>query len=96
MNKPNDDNTAAEGDVLESARRDKLERIRKLGFDPWGSRFDDHMPIGEIRSREGEIVVQPLREGQRSADQEGPKVRAAGRILLQRKKGKLIFADIQD
>jgi lysyl-tRNA synthetase class 2 len=28
--------------------------------------------------------------------QHGPKVRAAGRILLQRKKGKLIFVDIQD
>jgi len=96
MTKPNDDNSSADLASLEAARRTKLDKIRDLGIDPWGSRFDDHAPIGEIRGREGEIVVHPLKEGQRSPDQDGPKVRAAGRILLQRKKGKLIFVDIQD
>ncbi len=89
MSKPNKD-------PLETARREKLRRIEELGIDPWGARFDGHVPIGEIRRRESEIVVHPLKEGQRSPDQEGPKVRAAGRIVLQRPTGKLIFADISD
>src|SRR3954466_6173122 len=40
----------------ESSRRDKLRRIAELGRDPWGSRFDDHSPIADIRGRAGEIV----------------------------------------
>jgi len=86
------------GKMLEAARREKLSKIRELGIDPWGGRFDDHMPIGQIRSREGEIVVEPVTdpESRRAPEQHGPKVRAAGRIILQRKKGKLIFADIRD
>lgn len=81
---------------LEEARREKLKKIVELGHDPWGQRFDDHLPIAEIRGREGEIVEEPLQEGQRSPEQHGPKVRAAGRIVLQRPTGKLIFADIRD
>ncbi len=48
--------------------------------------------------REGEIVVEPIPPGsdQREPTQHGPRVRAAGRIVLQRKKGKLIFLDIRD
>jgi lysyl-tRNA synthetase class 2 len=80
----------------EASRREKLRKIRELGIDPWGSRFDGHLAIGDIRAREGEIVVEPLAEGQREPEQHGPKVRAAGRIVLQRKKGKLIFVDIRD
>ncbi len=82
----------------EASRREKLRKIRELGFDPWGARFAGHMPIAEIRGREGEIVVEPIPAGsdQREPTQHGPKVRAAGRIVLQRKKGKLIFIDIRD
>jgi len=82
----------------EEARRDKLRRLEEMGVDPWGSRFDDHMAIGDIRAREGQIEVIPIPEGsdQRNPEQHGPKVRAAGRIILQRKKGKLIFLDIRD
>ncbi len=81
---------------LEEARREKLKKIVALGHDPWGHRFDDRLPVGEIRQREGEIQTEPLQEGQRSPEQHGPKVRAAGRIVLQRKTGKLIFLDIRD
>ena len=53
------------GAALEAARRDKLAKIRELGIDPWGQRFDGHLPIGQIRAREGEIVVQAaVRAGQ--------------------------------
>ncbi len=82
----------------EAARREKLRKIEELGIDPWGSRFDDHLPISDIRARESEITVEPIPPGseQREPTQHGPQVRAAGRIVLQRKKGKLIFLDIRD
>jgi lysyl-tRNA synthetase class 2 len=82
----------------EASRREKLRKIQELGLDPWGGRFDGQMAIGAIRSREAEIVVEPIPPGsdQREPTQHGPKVRAAGRIVLQRKKGKLIFLDIRD
>jgi lysyl-tRNA synthetase, class II len=82
----------------EASRREKLRKIRELGIDPWGGRFDDRTPIAAIRAREPEIVIDPIPEGseQREPTQHGPRVRAAGRIVLQRKKGKLIFLDIRD
>jgi lysyl-tRNA synthetase class 2 len=82
----------------EASRREKMRRIQELGIDPWGARFDDHMSIASIREREGEIRIEPIPEGsaQREPTQHGPKVRAAGRIVLQRDKGKLIFLDIRD
>jgi lysyl-tRNA synthetase, class II len=82
----------------EAARREKLRHLVELGIDPWGQRFDNHRPIAEIRSREGEIIVEPLVEAsqRRGPEQHGPKVRAAGRIVLQRPTGKLIFANLRD
>jgi lysyl-tRNA synthetase class 2 len=82
----------------EASRREKLRKIQELGFDPWGGRFDGQMPIGEVRAREGEITVESPAPGSEARDpvQHGPKVRVAGRIVLQRKKGKLIFVDIRD
>ena len=79
------------GAVLEVSRREKLRKIEELGFDPWGQRFDDHVAISVIRTMEDQIVVDEA-TGQHT----GPKVRAAGRIILQRKKGKLIFLDLWD
>ncbi|GHT26722.1 lysine--tRNA ligase [Planctomycetales bacterium] len=98
---------AGTGIVLEASRREKLRKIEELGFDPWGQRFDDHLAIQNIRDRENEIIV--IEPAQAEIDEAaankrrppqsrstGPKVRAAGRIILQRKKGKLIFLDIWD
>jgi lysyl-tRNA synthetase class 2 len=106
---------ATSGD-WESSRRDKLRRIAETGRDPWGSRFDNHTPIGSIRSRadeilfrhqDGRLIALPnfgapdfdfrkwLAE-QGPGEMKGPKVRAAGRIVLHRDKGKLQFIDIRD
>ncbi|MGD9721406.1 MAG: lysine--tRNA ligase [Pirellulales bacterium] len=102
MNSPGESDAGA-GGMHEAARREKLRKIEALGIDPWGGRLDDVLPIGTIRAREGEIVVEPIpassgagETAQRDPVQRGPKVRAAGRIVLQRKKGKLIFVDIRD
>ena len=84
------------GDALLAARREKLRKIEALGIDPWGSRFDNHQPIGDIRRRESEIVIAPPSPGHQHDEQHGPHVRAAGRIVLMRDTGKLIFADIRD
>ncbi len=81
--------------IHEASRREKLRRLRELGIDPFGHRFDGHQPISAIRAREGEIQVQTDPDSGQST-QTGPRVRAAGRIVLQRKAGKLIFVDIQD
>jgi lysyl-tRNA synthetase class 2 len=97
MNNPGESDPSSPG-MHEASRREKLRRLEELGVDPWGARLDDVMSIARIRAREGEITVVPIPPGsdQRSPEQHGPKVRAAGRIVLQRKKGKLIFLDIRD
>ena len=45
--------------IHEVSRRGKLRKLQELGIDPWGGRFDDHLAIGDIRAREGEIRVTP-------------------------------------
>jgi lysyl-tRNA synthetase, class II len=101
--------------TLEASRRDKLDKIRQLGHDPWGGRFDDHQPIGEIRAQapqirlvhaDGTAEEMPPIDDQIDfrqwlsdhgpGDVTGPEVRAAGRIVLKRNAGKLVFADIRD
>jgi lysyl-tRNA synthetase class 2 len=75
----------AKPDRFEAARLEKLQQIEALGHDPWGGRFDGHMPIAQARSlcpAEAGVV--------------GERVRVAGRIMLRRKAGKLWFFDIQD
>lgn len=97
--------TTGTGVVLEAARREKLRKIEEMGVDPWGERFDDRSLIGDVRAREGEIVVgepielPPKYEGappRTEIPTSGPQVRVAGRVMLQRKQGKLIFWTIKD
>jgi lysyl-tRNA synthetase class 2 len=82
----------------EAARREKMRQLVQMGIDPWGQRFDGHRPIAEIRAREGEIALEPPAKGddRGKPEQHGPRVRAAGRIVLQRPTGKLIFASLRD
>ncbi|MDO5553641.1 MAG: lysine--tRNA ligase [Planctomycetia bacterium] len=96
------------GVVLEAARREKMRKIVEMGLDPWGHRFDNHEEIGKVRGRENEIEVLPvepqpevLPDGQQpwrkpEIPMKGPQVRVAGRIMLQRRQGKLIFLTIKD
>ncbi|NDH93066.1 MAG: lysine--tRNA ligase [Planctomycetia bacterium] len=73
--------------ALEQARRDKLAKLCELGVDPWGQRFDDTLAITEVRTQ-GEDLDQ--------AATEGPTVRVAGRIMLLRNAGRLVFLDLVD
>ncbi len=45
------------------ARRDKLNRLRELGIDPWGGRFDGASSLASLRARVDEIHYQSA-EGQ--------------------------------
>ena len=101
----------------EISRRAKLVKLAERGIDPWGSRFDDRLWIGDIRSRANEVHYRledgtevplpevskddPVDMRQWKAEQGqgeivGPKVRAAGRIVLQRPTGKLVFINLRD
>ncbi len=73
MTKPPDNSSEDSGDALEAARREKLRKIVALGIDPWGSRFDNHQAIGNIRLRESEIITSPAAgEGQHPASSTDP------------------------
>ncbi|MEI6239369.1 MAG: lysine--tRNA ligase [Planctomycetia bacterium] len=75
------------GAALEKARRDKLDTLRSLGIDPWGRRFDGALPIADVRTR-GESIDK--------AAEDGPTVRVAGRIMLLRSAGSLVFVELVD
>ena len=62
----------------EQARIDKLVKLRELGVDPYGHRFDDTEDMAAIAAK-----YDPENEQQ--------VVRGAGRIVLLRDIGKLIF-----
>jgi lysyl-tRNA synthetase class 2 len=75
---------------LEAVRTEKLQRIADLGLDPWGGRFDGNQPIAQIRQL-------PLAKPQDDVPAEpGPAVRVAGRIMLKRGQGKVVFLDLRD
>ncbi len=71
-----------------AARREKLERLRARGIDPFAVRFDLDAPISQFRERYGDIEA-----GTEVAD---GRARVAGRIVLFRHHGNLSFATIRD
>jgi lysyl-tRNA synthetase class 2 len=75
------------GAQLEKARRDKLAKLAGLGIDPWGQRFDNPAAIAAVRER-GEAIAKDA--------EDGPIVRVAGRIMLQRNAGSLVFLSLAD
>lgn len=75
-----------------SDRRAKLEKIRALGIDPFGGRFQDVTANANIRAAADKLTIET---GQIL---EGPAAtfRAAGRIVLYRDIGSLIFMTVRD
>ncbi len=69
------------------ARLKKLRQLEALGIDPWGQRFDGHLPIGQIRQREANHFDDA---------NPGPTVRAAGRVIGRRIMGKVHFLVLWD
>lgn len=74
---------------VQQDRQDKLDKIRQLGCDPYGQRFDG---LASTASARGTFAAAPLPVGEKTASS----VRVAGRIMLYRDIGKLIFMTIHD
>lgn len=68
---------------LQQQRQEKLDKIREMGFDPYGQKFDGVEPSKVIKDNFVE-------------DKEGQTATAAGRIVLLRDLGKLIFMTLRD
>jgi len=72
--------------MLEKVHQDrlaKLAKIRELGIDPYGGRYDSAEPIAAIRER--------FTDGD-----DAQRADAAGRLVLLRDMGKMIFAHLRD
>jgi lysyl-tRNA synthetase class 2 len=70
-------------DRFEQQRREKLSQIKALDIDPYGSRYEDVEPTASVKERFKD-------------DDESQRVRCAGRIVLLRDIGKLIFLTLRD
>ena len=68
---------------VQADRLEKLAKIRELGIDPYGGRYDTAEPIASILARHRD-------------DAEGQTADAAGRLVLIRDMGKMIFAHLRD
>lgn len=68
---------------LELQRREKLTKLRQLGVDPYGGRYDGIESAQSVRERYVD-------------NQEGQRACAAGRIVLLRDIGKLVFITLRD
>ena len=73
----------------ELIRREKANKLKEMGIDPFGSRFDYTHKSIEVRQ---------LAEGKTNEDLEANKitVKLAGRIMFIRKMGKASFFSIKD
>ena len=72
-----------ETNKFEQQRKEKLTRIRQLGIDPYGGRFDDTVHAETIKAAFKE-------------DDQTQRAKCAGRIVLLRDIGKLIFITLRD
>ena len=76
------------GLAVEKAKRlDKIEALRDAGINPYPYRFDRTHTIAEVRAEFGELEAGTETE---------QRVTVAGRMMLRRQQGKLIFATLID
>lgn len=76
------------GFAAERARRlEQLENLRSAGVNPYPYRFDRTDTLGTIRARHAHLE---------SGTETGDQVAVAGRIMLMRDQGKLIFCTLRD
>jgi lysyl-tRNA synthetase class 2 len=70
----------------EKERRDKRDKLRELGVDPYGGRETGLRPLADIKQS---YAPEMGHDG-------GPVVKAAGRVVLKRDMGKLSFLSLRD
>ena len=72
-----------EANKFEKQRQEKLSRIKEFGIDPYGGRYEGAEPAEDVKLR--------FKDGD-----ESQKAKCAGRIVLLRDIGKLIFITLRD
>jgi len=80
---------AGERNELFRVRREKLNQLRELGFDPFGGKYERTHMAQEILDRYGDLTKEELEE-------QNIGVSVAGRLMTKRDMGKTVFAHIQD
>ncbi|WP_239619024.1 lysine--tRNA ligase [Cohnella mopanensis] len=76
------------GELLQ-IRRNKLDELRALGVDPFGTKFDRTHQAGDILAQYSDLTKEELEE-------RAIEVSLAGRIMTKRGMGKASFANLQD
>src|SRR5688572_16812428 len=72
--------------TYEQERRQKRDKLRELGVDPYGGRTTGLQPLAQLKS-----LYKP-----EMGHDTGPVVKAAGRVMLKRDMGKLSFLTLRD
>ena len=83
-----DDEQQGRGEAVLAARREALQRLRDRGVDPFALRFDKDADAADVRAEFDEALE--------SGGESGVTRSLAGRIVLQRRHGKLAFLQIRD
>jgi len=74
-------------DQIIKERERKLKELKEKGIDPYPQKFDVKNYSEEIKER-----YKKLKNDERNSD----RVKIAGRLMIKRNLGKLIFATVQD
>jgi len=75
-----------ESSIYERERRDKAQKLRELGMDPYGGRTEGILPLAEVRA------LHKTEFGQDG----GPVVTVSGRVMFRKSFGKLTFMTLRD
>jgi lysyl-tRNA synthetase class 2 len=78
---------AAAVSTLRAQRLDKVAALRDAGVDPYPHRFDIDHSLADIRGAFGDLEA---------GAETGHRVSVAGRVMLLRRQGKLVFASLRD
>ncbi len=98
MTEPTEERKQEQPHELELERARKRDRVRELGLDPYGQRTEGLLPLAQASARfdaqaDDEFKARGKEEGY---EDRRPVVRVAGRVVLQRDNGKLIWLNLRD
>ena len=82
----------AEERILEQ-RKEKVEKLKELGYEPYAYRYEVNAKAGELLQRFGKVKSEEERESEELPQEE---LSLAGRIMSMRIMGKAAFFHIQD
>jgi lysyl-tRNA synthetase class 2 len=80
-------------DKFEQGRQEKLTQIKQMGIDPYGERYEGARAAAEVKAG---FKEQKTEDGGQKTEDSGQRARCAGRIVLLRDIGKLIFLTLRD